>query len=130
MATPFGQTAQIARVRDINGHRLTYTEARDMPDATVWRVLVSRRRYSKWEWVFDDLVLEPNLPSYLLVASSFDAERITLRRLGPVSWVLENYNRPEPRAPSAMEDVHRMTLDDFVSNVSKRRRNRRRRSKR
>ena len=80
--------AQVFRVRDINGERLTSIQAADNPQATVWRAISARRRYGHWEYLYDDYVLEPNVGRYVLVASYQGAERISLHRLGTVASVL------------------------------------------
>src|SRR3990172_2169515 len=89
--------AQVFRVRDINGERLTSIQAADNPEATVWRAISARRRYGHWEYLYDDYVLEANVGRYVLVASYQGAERISLHRLragGPV---------PPPGAPPPTE---------------------------
>jgi len=83
---------QIARVTEpINGHRLTFAEARDLPHAIVWRAIASERRYGHWEYLFDDLVLEANLPLYFRVASDRGVQRFSFYRMGEVKDVLEKY---------------------------------------
>lgn len=59
------------------------------PQTTAWRVISSRRHYGHWEFLFDDLVIEPNLARYIIVACDRNAERITLHRLGTVREVME-----------------------------------------
>src|SRR3989304_524903 len=80
--------AQVFRVRDINGERLTSIQAADNPEATVWRAISARRRDGHWGYPYDDYVLEANVGRYVLVASYQGAERISLHRLGTVSSVM------------------------------------------
>ena len=80
--------AQVYRVRDINGERLTSIQAADHPEATVWRAISARRWYGHWEYLYDDYVLEANVGRYVAVASYQGAERISLHRLGTVSSVM------------------------------------------
>jgi hypothetical protein len=114
---PGFRTPIIARVQDpINGHRLTFAEARDFPHAIVWRAISSERRYGHWEYLFDDLVLEMNLGLYLRVVSSRGVERLSLHRMGEVEETLERYKdggfRPMKGAGSLASEKKLAKLDD------------------
>ena len=108
-----------ARVEAVNGHRLTYEEARNNGDMLVWRVISARRFYSHWEYMFDDYVLAPNLASYLLVASDRGAERITLKKLGTVKEAL---GQPKEHMKGAESLTPRRDVVPLESFIKKRRR--------
>lgn len=103
---PFETQVYRARVREVNGHRLTFQEARENGDSLVWRVISARRHYSHWEYMFDDYVLDPNLARYLAVVTERGAERVTLKKLGTVK---ETLGRP----------IEHMTGADSLSRFKK-----------
>ncbi len=104
----------VYRVREVNSHRLTSQEARDVPEATVWRAISARRSYGHWEYVFDDYVLAPNLGAYLAVSADRGAERITLHKLGLVRDVL-NSPQKQMRGTTSLTDERKIVkLEEFI----------------
>src|SRR2546422_807752 len=81
-AHPGGVPPRVARVDEINGHRLTYAEARENPHAQCWRVTSSERAYGHWRVTFDDPVFGMKLGLYLPGAASRGGGRINLLRKG------------------------------------------------
>ena len=69
--------------------------------------------------MFDDYVLAPNLASYLLVASDRGAERITLKKLGPVKEAL---GKPKEHMKGADSLTPRRDVVPLESFIKKRRR--------
>jgi hypothetical protein len=108
------------RVEAVNGHRLTADEARNNGDTVVWRVISARRNYSHWEYLFDDYVLEPNIPSYFAVSSNRGAERISLHRLGVVKEVLGTERKSMKGAGSLNPRRTAVPLETFLKKPRRR----------
>jgi hypothetical protein len=113
---------RVVRVDEVNGHRLTYAEARHFPHAQCWRVTSSERAYGHWRFTFDDLVLEMNLGLYLRVASSRGVERISLHRLGEVADVLEKGEWRPMKGTTALSRERLLAKIDEPASYRKKRR--------
>lgn len=107
---------RVVRVDEVNGHRLTYTEVRDFPNAIVWRAIAWQRQYGHWEVAFDDPVLEMNLGFYMQVVSARGSEKVTLHRLGGAQEVVDRYKdgwyQPMQGARSLVAERRLAKIDD------------------
>ncbi len=115
--------ASVVRVREVNGHRLTWAEARDNLEASCWRVSSWERDRGHWVYAFDDVVLEANLGLYVAaVLSRGRPEKFTVSRMGTVRETLDRFHDGgfKPRAPS-FSGLRRTALIDVPSTYRRRR---------